>query len=199
MSQENGIVRLKDLPSYIYIDITPYLKSKILFQIKEKYGNYSRSAKELKWDENRIYRFIKGHKISLEFISDVIGKLKISKHELEKNITKIGFPNKKIKNVERVILQHTPASKPKSKEAKLLHDADLLDFLGASGIVRLSAATPIWWGKFTLNDTEKILEKFRKTASKNLVLKESKKFAKNKIEIMNRFLNNLKKEIKVIF
>ncbi|MDI6826408.1 MAG: hypothetical protein QMD36_04430 [Candidatus Aenigmarchaeota archaeon] len=93
MSQ-NGIVHLWDFPKCIYIDVSPKLKSKILSEIRQRFGNHFKFVQETKRDYNRIYNFIHGHKASIEFVFSMIDKLGISKEELEKNVWKIGLDEK---------------------------------------------------------------------------------------------------------
>ncbi len=112
-------------------------------------------------------------------------------------LKKISFPSEKIEKVSHAILEHTPEGKPKSNEAIALHDADLLDFLGATGVTRLSYATTGWFNKITLQNTLKILKKYRKKAFENLVLDASKRLAKEKTRFMDLAIETLEKELKM--
>lgn len=47
-----------------------------------------------------------------------------------------GFPTRKIQAVLDAIRQHAPNARPQEWEAQLLHDADLLEQLGAIGLLR---------------------------------------------------------------
>jgi len=50
---------------------------------------------------------------------------------------KCGFPKSKIKAVRHAIRAHTHVEESTSVEAKMLHDADFLDKLGAVGIATI--------------------------------------------------------------
>ncbi len=51
-------------------------------------------------------------------------------------LPRLGFPSAKIAAVQEAIGQHLPQARPRAIEAVLLHDADLLEQLGAVGILR---------------------------------------------------------------
>ncbi len=114
----------------------------------------------------------------------------------EQFLKEINFPENKISQVKEAILEHVPLAKPKNNEAILLHDADLLDFLGATGVTRLSIGAWDWMAKDSLEGILEVLKKFRKLASKNLVLARSKALAKEKIKFMDQAIDRLEKEIK---
>ncbi len=52
-------------------------------------------------------------------------------------LTGWGFPAAKIPAVQQAIAQHLPGASPDTLEALLLHDADLLEQLGAIGLLRI--------------------------------------------------------------
>lgn len=113
----------------------------------------------------------------------------------EKFLKKIKFPPEKLPLVKEAILEHIPLGKPKSNEAILLHDADLLDFLGATGITRLSIGAWDWLGKDSLAGILEVFKRFRKLASENLILPKSKQLAGGKISFMDQAIKQLEKEI----
>lgn len=106
-----------------------------------------------------------------------------------------GFSKEKIATVQEAILEHIPTGKPKSNEAILLHDADLLDFLGATGITRLSIGAWDWMGKKSLAEFLAVFKNFRKTAYEGLVLDRSKELAEPKIKFMDESIAALEKEL----
>lgn len=110
-------------------------------------------------------------------------------------LKEIGFPNNKIETVKEAIREHLTSGNPKSNEAILLHDADLIDFLGATGIVRLSIGAWDWMGKTSLAEFIPIFEKFRKDCTENLILNASKEMVKDKVDFMDKAIEELKKEL----
>lgn len=114
----------------------------------------------------------------------------------DKFLNENGFPKDKIEGVKEAIREHLTTGKPESVEAKLLHDADLIDFLGATGIVRLSIGAWDWMEKMTLEEFIPIFENFRKGCNDNLILEQSKEMAKDKVKFMDLAINELKKELK---
>ncbi len=113
----------------------------------------------------------------------------------ENFLKEIGFPENKILKVTRAILTHIPDKKPLSKEGSLLHDAYIIDFLGASGSVRLSIASLMWFGHKDLKGVKDTLKGYRDLYDK-LILDNSKKIAKNKTIVMDMFIRQLEDEIR---
>ena len=106
------------------------------------------------------------------------------------------FPEEKITFVKKAIITHLPNGQPTTNEGVLLHDADLLDFLGAIGITRLSIAAWDWFGAKDMTEVIKTLKKYREVYN-SLVLDESKKLASNKTIVMDMFIKQLEDELKV--
>ncbi len=70
-----------------------------------------------------------------------------------------GFPAAKIKQVTDAILHHMPDGEPTNTEGKLLHDANLLDSIGAIGFARLSIGAFFWHHCKSLCDVVSMLER----------------------------------------
>ncbi|MCK5234243.1 MAG: HD domain-containing protein [Candidatus Aenigmarchaeota archaeon] len=115
--------------------------------------------------------------------------------EAETFLKEIGFPEDKIPPVKKAIICHIPNGEPHTNEAILLHDADLLDFLGATGIARLSIAAWAWFNAKEMDDITKTLKEYRKVYD-SLILNESKKLGKNKTIVMDLFIKQLEEELK---
>jgi len=109
----------------------------------------------------------------------------------------IGFPDEKIKKVVDCIENQMTKGRPKSIEAKMLHDAICLDFMGATGIAKLSGMTLYqWWGKTSLKDILELWEDFVADACyKSLYLKKSKKIGAWKRKFVKLAVKQLKAEL----
>lgn len=97
-----------------------------------------------------------------------------------------------IYRVSDAILNHTALGQPKSVEAILVHDADLLDYLGAIGFVRLALAAVQWQGLKDIKDILKYVQSMKEIISRKLVLKQSKSLAADKLSIMDMLLEDAK-------
>ncbi len=122
-------------------------------------------------------------------------------------LKKCGFPEQKVDAVCHAIKVHTHSEEPKSVEAKILHDADFLDKLGATGI-----ATIFIKACLTGNTIEKVLESFYTENQESYVFQHikwirikkphfytetAKKIAKRRNKIASTFFNQLRREIKL--
>jgi len=133
-----------------------------------------------------------------------------------------GFPENKIEKIKECIISHRSKSgnHPKTKEAKILFDADKLDVIGAIGIARAF----VWVGKNNANIyreadikeyTQKNLKEGRikdptkhspqiefklktKFIKEKMYTKKGKKLAEERVEFYKKFLERLEKEIKEI-
>ena len=94
-----------------------------------------------------------------------------------------------IYRVQEAIKNHTITGKPKSVEAILIHDADLLDYLGAEGFVRLSLAAAHWHNKTDPKEILKYISNMKRQIGAKLVLKHSKSIAADKMLAMEYLIN----------
>ena len=103
-------------------------------------------------------------------------------------LARLGFPGQKIAAVVEVIRTHQPSSEPTSFEGTALRDADILEQLGAVGILRTVSKV----GRdtrFTLfSDALRVLQKNLDELPHRLTLDESKLLARPRIEALRRFL-----------
>ncbi len=135
------------------------------------------------------------------FLHDIIQDephQKLSAEHAVKWLREHNFPEEKLAKVKETIENHTPNGKPQCIEAKMLHDADILDFLGATGIARISGLTAQDW--FECKTLKELLEKvwlgfLLNTCSTHLTLAKSKKLAKPKIDFLKQAIKHLKDEL----
>lgn len=107
-----------------------------------------------------------------------------------------GFPNETIKKVVYAIEVHSRygGSDPETKEAKVLYDADILDTVGAIGLVRAI----LRWSEQEMLDVESfpgLLEELIEKQLGELHFEESKRLAKKRIGVMRKFLGAFEEEL----
>jgi uncharacterized protein len=105
-----------------------------------------------------------------------------------------GFPNDKIPAVLEVIQNHQPKDKPGTVESTILRDADILEQLGAIGILRgvCKVGRDTRFATFT-SAVENLRRNLQDLPSK-LVLESSRKLAKPKIDLLASFLSAVESE-----
>lgn len=105
-----------------------------------------------------------------------------------------GFPLEKIEAVTEVIRTHQPKDDPVTMEAILLRDADILEQMGAVGLLRAAAKV----GRDTRFPTfSSILPVLRNSVDRlpnMLHLNASRRLAKPRIEILRKFITTLEEE-----
>lgn len=121
-----------------------------------------------------------------------------SAEKAEAILHEVGFEPDKIKKVKDAILNHIPEGNPSTIEGKMLHDADILDSLGMVGITRLAIGAFFWRGAKTMDKVLKLIREYKNRAEKHLILETAKKFSQERIEFMNRALDELEKEISIV-
>lgn len=123
----------------------------------------------------------------------------------ENFLKSLGFSEEKIRLVCHAIRVHTHREEPNSLEAKILHDADFIDKLGAVGI-----ATVFVKACLTNKTIEEVAEAFESEDQKSYVgkhirwlkkqhfyTKAAQRIAKKRNEIVPKFFEELKKEIEL--
>ncbi len=111
----------------------------------------------------------------------------------EQLLHEVGFPPDKIEKVVECIRTHIPGNKPALKEAQMLHDANLLDSLGAIGIIRLSIGAFFWYHLKNLKEVLELIKTFRKK-SEFLIFPKSIEMAKIKVDFMDQLIKEMDKE-----
>lgn len=121
-----------------------------------------------------------------------------SAEKAEAVLHEVGFEPGKINLVKKAIISHIPEGDPPFTEAKMLHDADILDSLGMTGITRLSIGAFFWKGARTLVDVLHLIREYKTRAEQNLILRKSKELAKERIAFMEKALDQLEKEVFIV-
>ncbi len=105
-----------------------------------------------------------------------------------------GFPPNKVHSVLRCIREHQPHDEPSSPEATLLRDADILEQLGAIGILRTAAkvGSDTRFHRFT--DAERSLQQALETFPGKLRLAATRSLAQPRIQLLEAFLQSLRSE-----
>jgi HD superfamily phosphodiesterase len=176
--------------------IHQYVKDLTGDRLASGYGHCSRVyhlARELDndFDDDILFASCFLHDLTTGTDENVI--YEESAEKAEQLLHEVGFPAEKINLVCDCIKTHSPGKNPELKEAKLLHDANLLDSLGAIGIVRLSIGAFFWYHMKNLKEVINLIQEFR-NKSDNLIFPKSKKIAKIKVEFMDKLIEEINKE-----
>jgi HD superfamily phosphodiesterase len=107
-----------------------------------------------------------------------------------------GFAAGKIGDVYEAIRNHMPGQEREeySLETKLLHDANLLDTLGAIGFARLAIGSFFWLHAKTMEEVWRLLQRWRGYAE-SFYLPRSRELAAPKVAFMERALEQLAAEL----
>ena len=107
-----------------------------------------------------------------------------------KLLQQFGFPEEKISAVAEVIRTHQPSAKPTSFEGFLLRDADILEQLGAVGILRNVSKV----GRDTrfprFSDALRILRRNLDQLPAQLQLETARQLAAERLKILKSFLES---------
>jgi uncharacterized protein len=103
-------------------------------------------------------------------------------------LAELHFPPEKISAVMEVIRTHQPADEPTCLEGVILRDADILEQLGAIGILRAvsKVGRDTRFPRFT--DTVNALRRSLATLPGKLRLERSRQLAEPKVQILEAFL-----------
>ena len=105
-----------------------------------------------------------------------------------------GFPSTKVAQVVEVIRTHQPHLSPTTLEGTILRDADILEQLGAIGIMRVVAKIGRDTRYPTFTDAATTLSKSLEDLPGKIQLDTAKKLAQSRISLLQAFLNELNEE-----
>ena len=105
-----------------------------------------------------------------------------------------GFPSTKVAQVVEVIRTHQPHLSPTTLEGTILRDADILEQLGAIGIMRVVAKIGRDTRYPTFTDAAATLRKSLADLPGKIQLDTAKTLAQPRISLLQAFLNELNEE-----
>jgi uncharacterized protein len=109
-------------------------------------------------------------------------------------LQRFGFPAEKIPPVIEVIRTHLPSGNPTSSEGTLLRDADILEQLGAVGILRTVSKVGRDTRFITFRDALRALQRNAEQLPAQLRLDSARAVAVPRLKILNAFLSAAKNE-----
>jgi uncharacterized protein len=109
-------------------------------------------------------------------------------------LLRFGFPEEKIDAVVEGIRQHQPSAEPSSIEAEIVRDADILEQLGAIGVLRATCKVGRDTRFPTFTNVIELLRKALDTLPGQLRLETAQKLAQPKIAALKLFLDAVESE-----
>src|SRR6201994_4482095 len=110
-------------------------------------------------------------------------------------LLRFGFPTTKVAQVVEAIRTHQPHLTPTSLEGTILRDADILEQLGAIGILRVVAKIGPYTRYPTFTDAVATLRKSLAELPQMLRLETAKALARPRIHLLQTFLQELDSEV----
>ncbi|MCU0789332.1 MAG: phosphohydrolase [Verrucomicrobia bacterium] len=105
-----------------------------------------------------------------------------------------GFPEEKIPAVLEVIRTHQPGDEPATIEGTIHRDADILELLGAAGILRTAIKIGRDTRFQTFADALNVLRRHVETLPSRLKLARSKELAAPRLHVLREFLQHAGEE-----
>ena len=108
-------------------------------------------------------------------------------------LLRLGFPADKIPAVQAAIRDHHPQARPTTIEAILLHDADLLELLGAVGLLRTIGKVGRDTRYQTIADLLPVLEGYSRLETQ-LLSEAARRLAVPRLALLRQFLQQAREE-----
>ena len=108
-------------------------------------------------------------------------------------LQRLGFPADKIPAVQAAIRDHHPQARPTTIEAILLHDADLLELLGAVGLLRTLGKVGRDTRYQTFADLLPVLERYSRLDAE-LLSEKARQLAEPRLALLRQFLRQASEE-----
>ena len=150
-------------------------------------------GEDLEYDDEVLHAACFLHDVD---VATMVGRPDTSADKARSILAETGFAPGKIQDVYQVIRDHMPGDEREEAtvETKLLHDANLLDTLGAVGLVRLAIGSFFWFQYKTMEEVLALMRRWRGHAA-GLYLPKSREIAVAKIEFLDLALERLSKEL----
>lgn len=110
-------------------------------------------------------------------------------------LRQFGFPVEKIPAVVEVIVHHLPSATPDSIEGTLLRDADILEQLGAVGILRTVSKVGRDTRFATFSDAVAVLRRNARELPGQLRLPQARALAQSRMRTLDAFLQGVDDEV----
>ena len=111
-------------------------------------------------------------------------------------LKRLGFPPAKTPAVLLAIEDHLPSRTPRTSEGRILRDADILEQLGAVGILRIASKVGRDTRFLTSADALRVLRHNADNLPRQLLTPKARDLARPRLEILNRFLAAAEAEAK---
>lgn len=109
-------------------------------------------------------------------------------------LQQFGFPQAKIPAVLEAMRTHLPSSEPTTVEGTVLRDADILEQLGAVGILRTVSKVGRDTRFILFSDALRVLRKNLESLPEKLRLESARQLAKPRVESLKAFLEAARQE-----
>ena len=109
-------------------------------------------------------------------------------------LERLGFPQSKIPAVVEAIRTHQPGADPRRLEGTILRDADILEQLGAVGVLRAVCKIGRDTRYPTFSDVILLLRQAVRDLPGHLRLETARELAKERVAILENFLRSVEKE-----
>jgi len=147
-------------------------------------------GEELEYDDEILHAACFLHDIEM-----AVGHPKSSAEKARIILNETGFAPSKIPEVYDAILNHMPkGNDPGNTEGKLLHDANLLESLGAIGFSRLSIGAFFWHHLKTMDEVLDNIKQWLIYAD-SFYFKKSSLLAKGKVEYFKLTIKQFEEEL----
>ncbi len=194
------------MPAPDAIDYTPGMRALIQQYAKDLTAGRLASGYEHTW---RVYHLARRIAETMEYDDEILHAACFL-HDIEMSrshpassaekarsiLQETGFTPGKIDAVYQAVLHHMPGGEPGTVEGRLLHDANLLDTLGAVGMARLAIGSFFWYQFKTMEEVIGLVREWLENADR-FCLPRAREMAEEKIRFMRQALEQFDRELQL--